>query len=122
MAIKVRGVKESVDRLNEIINDVCGRRATRAIQSSMIVGATQAALYTPIDASALLNSQFREIIVNGTLLTGRVGYTANYAHYVADPNITMKFRRATAKKDFLNKGFEETARLRAEIIRKELSL
>ncbi|WP_392559786.1 HK97 gp10 family phage protein [Orbus mooreae] len=122
MGVKVKGVKQSIDRLNEIINDVVNRKAVRAIQASIIIGGTQAALYTPIDTSTLINSQFREVIVNGTKYTGRVGYSADYAAYVADPNIKMKFRRSTAKKDFLNKGFEDTARIRDEVVRKEMSL
>jgi hypothetical protein len=38
----------------------------------MILGAARAALYTPIDTSALLNSQFREIVTDGAVITGRV--------------------------------------------------
>lgn len=87
-----------------------------------MIGAAQSAIYTPIDTSTLINSQFREVSVKNGLITGRVGYSANYAAYVADPDIYMKFRRATAKKDFLNKGFEDTARLRYEVIRKEMAL
>lgn len=122
MGVKVKGVKQSIDRLNEIINDVQGRKVVRAIQSSLIIGSTQASLYTPIDTSMLINSQFREISVKNGFITGRVGYSANYAAYVADPDIHMTFRRATAKKDFLNKGFEDTARIRAEVVRRELAL
>ena len=43
-------------------------------------------------------------------MTGRVGYSANYAFYVHDPAVNQKFRRATAKKEFLVKGFEDTER------------
>jgi hypothetical protein len=32
----------------------------------MLIGSAQAALYTPIDTSTLINSQFREITANGT--------------------------------------------------------
>lgn len=76
MGIKVRGVKQSKAGLNRIINDVKGRKVVRALQSAMIIGSSQAALYTPIDTSTLLNSQYRELINNGVRLTGRVGYTA----------------------------------------------
>ena len=92
------------------------------MQSALIIGGTQAALYTPIDTSTLINSQFREITVNGSRVTGRVGYTANYAVYVHDPNVPQNFRRATAKKEFLTKGFEETRRQIDAAIAKEMSL
>lgn len=58
MGIKVRGVKQSKAGLNRIINDVKGRKVVRALQSAMIIGSSQAALYTPIDTSMLLNSQY----------------------------------------------------------------
>ena len=94
----------------------------RAIQSAMLIGSAQAALYTPIDTSTLINSQFREIMANGTRVTGRVGYTASYAAYVHAPNIPQNFRRATARKEFLSKGFEDTKDATDMVIKKELSL
>lgn len=122
MGIKVRGVKQSKSGLNRIINDVKGRKVVRALQSAMIIGSSQAALYTPIDTSTLINSQFREITVNGNRVTGRVGYSANYAAYVHDPSVPQNFRRATARKEFLTKGFDDTRRQIDAVIKKELSL
>jgi hypothetical protein len=71
----------------------------------MILGGAQAALYTPIDTSTLINSQFREIDADGAI-TGRVGYSANYAVYVHDPN-GRRGSAAQPLKEFLTKGFEE---------------
>lgn len=122
MSIKVRGVKQSKANLNRIIDDIHGRKVVRAIQSALIIGGSQAALYTPIDTSTLLNSQFRDITVNGNRVTGRVGYSANYAVYVHDPNVPQTFRRATARKEFLTKGFEDTRRQIDAVIAKEMSL
>ncbi|AIR71477.1 hypothetical protein [Dickeya fangzhongdai] len=122
MGAKVRGIAQSKRGLERIINDIQGRKAVRAIQSAMLIGAAQAALYTPIDTSTLLNSQYRELTVRGTRLTGRVGYTANYAVYVHDPNVPQVFRRATAEKEFLTKGFNDTREQINEVMRKELSL
>lgn len=114
--------KQSKAGLNRIINDVRGRKVVRALQSAMIIGSSQAALYTPIDTSTLLNSQYRELINNGLRLTGRVGYTANYAVFVHDPNVPQTFRRATAQKEFLTKGFEDTRSQIDAVMRKELSV
>ncbi|RTN26294.1 HK97 gp10 family phage protein [Enterobacter quasimori] len=122
MSFKVRGVNQSKAGLNRIINDVKGRKVVRAIQSAMIIGSSQAALYTPIDTSTLLNSQYRELINNRVRLTGRVGYTANYAVFVHDPNVPQTFRRATAQKEFLTKGFEDTRSQIDAVMRKELSI
>lgn len=122
MGIKVKGISQAKKHLNTIVGDIQGRKVVRAMQSALIIGGTQAALYTPIDTSNLINSQFREITVNGNRVTGRVGYTANYAVYVHDPNVPQNFRRATAKKEFLTKGFEETRRQIDAAIAKEMSL
>ncbi|WP_392565810.1 hypothetical protein RHO15_09610 [Utexia brackfieldae] len=122
MGIKVKGVRASVNQLNKIIDDVQGRKAARAIQASMLIGAAQASIYTPIDTSTLINSQFREMVIKGSRITGRVGYTASYAAYVNDPKIKMNFRRATAEKEFLKKGFDDTADLRIQVIKKEMAL
>lgn len=122
MGVKVRGIREAKANLNRIIQDVQGRKVVRALQSAMIIGSSQAALYTPIDTSTLINSQFREITTNGTRVTGRVGYSANYAVWVHDPNVPQNFRRATARKEFLTKGFEDTRDQIDAVVKKELSL
>jgi hypothetical protein len=101
---------------------VQGRKVVRALQSAMLIGSAQAALYTPIDTSTLINSQFREITANGVRVTGRVGYTANYAVFVHDPEVKQTFRRASARKEFLTKGFEDTRSQIDAAVEKELSL
>ncbi|WP_421550092.1 HK97 gp10 family phage protein [Kluyvera intermedia] len=122
MAVKVRGIRQAKSNLNKLISDVQGRKVVRAIQSALIIGSSQAAIYTPIDTSTLLNSQFRELDVNGTKVTGRVGYSANYAIYVHDPNVPQTFRRATAQKEFLTKGFEDMKDAIDRAIKREMSL
>jgi hypothetical protein len=53
-------------------------------------------------------------------VTGRVGYTANYAVFVHDPEVKQNFRRATARKEFLTKGFEDTRSQIDAAVKKEL--
>lgn len=122
MGVKVKGVREAQANLDRLIGDIRGRKVIRAIQSALLIGGSQAALYTPIDTSTLLNSQYREISVNGSRVTGKVGYSANYAIYVHDPNIPQTFRRATAKKEFLTKGFEDAKAQIDRAIKKEMQL
>ncbi|MDT3606027.1 HK97 gp10 family phage protein [Cronobacter dublinensis] len=122
MAGKVLGIAQAKANLDALINDVQGRKVVRAVQSALLIGGAQAALYTPIDTSTLLNSQFREIDANGTKVTGRVGYSANYAVYVHDPNVPQTFRRATARKEFLTQGFEDTREQIDRVMKQELSL
>jgi len=122
MGVKVKGVRQAQQNLNRLVGDIQGRKVVRAMQSALIIGGSQAALYTPIDTSTLINSQFREITVNGNRVTGRVGYSANYAAYVHDPSVPQNFRRATARKELLTKGFDDTRRQIDAVIKKELSL
>ncbi|EKN6298148.1 HK97 gp10 family phage protein, partial [Yersinia enterocolitica] len=105
-----------------LINDIQGRKAVRAMTKALIIGASQAALYTPIDTSTLINSQFRDISANGTRLTGRVGYSANYAIYVHDPNVKQVFRRPMAEKEFLTKGFADSKQAIEKAIMEEMKL
>ncbi|HDL7930312.1 TPA: HK97 gp10 family phage protein [Yersinia enterocolitica] len=122
MGAKVKGIREAKANLDRLIGDIQGRKAVRAITKAIIIGASQAALYTPIDTSTLINSQFRDINVNGTRLTGRVGYSANYAMYVHDPNVKQVFRRATAEKEFLTKGFADSKQAIEKAIMEEMKL
>lgn len=122
MGAKVRGIRQAKANLDRIIKDVQGRKVVRALQSAMLIGSAQASLYTPIDTSTLINSQFREITANGVRVTGRVGYTANYAVFVHDPEVKQTFRRASAQKEFLTKGFEDTRSQIDAVVKKELML
>lgn len=122
MGVKVKGIRQAQQNLNRLVGDIQGRKAVRALQSALIIGSSQAAIYTAIDTSTLINSQYRELDVKGTRLTGRVGYSANYAVYVHDPNVPQTFRRATAQKEFLTKGVEDTRDLIDRTIKKEMSL
>ncbi|HDR2479817.1 TPA: HK97 gp10 family phage protein [Enterobacter ludwigii] len=122
MVARIRGIPQAKANLDKLINDINGRKVVRALQSAMIMGSSQAALYTPIDTSTLINSQYREIVINGSLVTGRVGYSANYAMLVHDPNVKQNFRRPTAQKEFLSKGFEDTRGQIDALVKKELSV
>lgn len=122
MGIKVKGISQAKKHLNDVINDVKGRKVIRALQSALIIGSSQATIYTPIDTSTLINSQYRELNVRGVRVTGRVGYTANYAVWVHDPDVKQTFRRATAEKEFLTKGFDDARDQIDAAVYKEMSV
>jgi hypothetical protein len=81
-------------------------RAAGVITQGLILGASEASVLTPIDTSVLLNSQYKDVQREGQKVRGRVGYTAEYALAVHDPENPQRFRRASAEKEFLKKGFE----------------
>ncbi len=82
------------------------QRAARGMTQALILGASEAGALTPIDTSNLINSQFRQVESQGDRLVGTVGYTAEYALAVHDQDNPQNFRRASAEKEFLRKGFE----------------
>lgn len=81
-------------------------KAARGMTQALILGASEASVLTPIDTSTLLNSQFRNVDKQDGKIVGTVGYTAAYAVPVHDPDNPQNFRRASAEKEFLRKGFE----------------
>lgn len=146
MGIKVRGIAKSASALNKLIDDIQTRKAPRALQSANLIIGAQAAIITPVDTSTLLNSQFREILVNGTLITGRIGYSANYALYVHNASgklkgqprahfgktragqefgggsLTGNYWDPNAEPHFLTKGGEQARDDVDRVIKKEMSL
>jgi hypothetical protein len=82
------------------------RKAAAGMSKALILGASEASVLTPIDTSTLLNSQYRKVEAEGSRIVGTVGYTADYALAVHDPDNHQTFRRASAEKEFLKRGFE----------------
>jgi len=140
MGIKVKGIDQVKRNLDALINDVQGRKAIRAIKSALFIIAPEAARITPRDTSTLVNSQFNEVMLNGTRITGRIGYSANYALFVhqAPGKYLGKSEPRPVKKgevpgsrgnmwdpygepQFLAKAVENTKAEVAAVIRKEIS-
>ena len=84
-------------------------KAFIAASKAMVLGASEAAALTPIDTSTLINSQFKDVQSEDGKVTATVGYTADHALAVHDPEHPQNFRRAGAEKEFLKKGFERAA-------------
>lgn len=122
MGAKVKGINQARDNLAKLVGHEISNKVMRALHRAMDIGGAQSAIYTPIDTKKLINSQFREITDNGTLITGRVGYSTNYAAYVHDPAVKQKFKRPTAKKEFLRLGFDENKTLIDKVVMEELKL
>ena len=99
--------RRMTNRLPQFLSAV-EKKAARGVTQALILGASEASVMTPVETSTLLKSQFRSVAKDGSKIVGTVGYTAEYAKYVHDPNIKQRFRRSTAEKEFLKKGFEES--------------
>jgi hypothetical protein len=93
------------------------QKAAGGMLQAVTLGASEASMLTPIATSTLLNSQYREVQKEGTRIVGRVGYTADYALPVHDPENPQNFRRATAEMEFLTMGFQRAEpRIRAALV------
>ncbi len=104
------------NKLPQFISKV-QEQAIRSVGSALVLGSSEASALTPIDTSTLLNSQTRDVSMDGAKVVGSVSYTAEYALPVHDPDNPQTFRRATAEKSFLTKGFEQAEpAIRAAII------
>lgn len=109
-----------VNRLPQFV-DERQRLAARAMVSVVVKVGSEASVMTPIgDTTNLLNSQYREVREDGGRIIGRIGYTADYALPVHDPDNPQNFRRATAEKEFLRKGGDNSAPEIAGIIARAL--
>lgn len=82
MPAKLRGIKEAIAKTSQIVDEITAVKIVRALKSATYIIRLESATMTPIATSTLINSQFESIEVNGTRVTGRVGYSANYAIYV----------------------------------------
>lgn len=95
-----------VNRLPQFVGRV-QVKAARGMTQALVLGASEASVLTPIgDTSNLLNSQYKHVDARAGRIVGTVGYTVEYALPVHDPDNPQNFRRASAEKEFLKKGFE----------------
>lgn len=132
MPAKLKGVREAIARTSQIVDEITAVKVVRALKSATYIIRTESASITPIETSTLINSQFDTIEVNGTRVTGKVGYSANYALYVhnASGKLAGKPRPSGkgvywgphAEPKFLTKAAEKTKGLVDKAIKAEMKL
>lgn len=84
MGIKVKGIDQTIAKLNRMIGDVKSVRIIRALYIASEQVLESAAVITPIDTSTLVNSRFIDFDTSGNRITAKVGFSASYAAYVHD--------------------------------------
>ena len=141
MGVKVKGVAKVASNINRIIDNIEGKRTVRAIYQALDYIGIESAAKVPVDTNTLLNSQFRDVVVRGTRITGRIGYSAKYAVYVHEakgihlgtrtPRPVKRGEKAGSRGNiwdrmgepkFLEKPAQESRSKVDDIIRKEMSL
>ena len=102
----VHGIQDAVRNTEAMVKAIATIRAERAVTVALSIGGAYATILTPIDTSNLVNSQFRRVNVNGNMITGHVGYTAQYAYWVHQASGKLKgkprahFGKTRAGKEF----------------------
>lgn len=61
-----------------------GGKTERALNKLMFAASAAAAEFTPVDTGNLINSRFVSVTNMGSFVDARVGYTAEYARWVAN--------------------------------------
>ena len=132
MPAKLKGINEAIARTSQIVDEITAVKVVRALKSATYIIRTESATLTPIETSTLINSQFDTIEVNGTRVTGKVGYSANYALYVHNasgklagkprPSGKGVFWGPHGEPKFLTKAAEKTKILVDKVIKSEMKL
>lgn len=84
MGIKVKGINETITKINRMIDDVQGVRIIRALYIVSEQVLESASVITPIDTSTLVNSRYIDFDTSGGHITAKVGFSAAYAAFVHD--------------------------------------
>ena len=72
----IKGVEKVRGRYQALIKEISGPRTLKVVNSIIATGAAYAKLYTPVDTSALINSQRKQVSEGGSgVVVGRVWYS-----------------------------------------------
>lgn len=106
----IKGVGRVRGNYSRLVKDVSGQKTVKVVTAIVSVGAGFAKMYTPVDTSALINSQLKTVDSYGGYVIGKVWYMQNYAVYLEDPDGTNPWtprKKKSAKPHFLKSGFED---------------
>lgn len=116
-----KSFKDANKKLNSI-----EKLAVSKVKRGVYVMATSIGAYakieTPVDTSNLINSQYIQTSSAGTQVIATIGYTANYAAPVHDPNVPMKFKKASAEKLFLTSQYSKHKKELDDQFRRDLKI
>lgn len=104
----LKGVSRVRGKYIALVNEISGPRTIRVVNAIVATGAAYAKLYTPVDTSALLNSQRKSVSQVGPVIVGRVWYTQEYALWLETRDGWTPRKKKSAKPHFLKSGFEDS--------------
>lgn len=106
----LKGVSRVRSNYGRVVKDVSETKTLKVVTAVVATGSAWAKLYTPVDTSALINSQIKAVESYGGYVVGKVWYMQNYAVYLEDPDGTNPWtprKKKSAKPHFLKSGFED---------------
>lgn len=115
----VRGIKQVKNNMRKLQAEIQGRRTEAAVYAVLSQGGAAAATMTPVDTGTLINSHFVDIKADGDKVTGRNGYSAEYAAAVHSapgvlkgqdrPGNRGQYWDPNGEPHFLTAGFDQIA-------------
>ncbi|MGL5565468.1 MAG: HK97 gp10 family phage protein [Plesiomonas sp.] len=103
----LKGVSQVRGRYQAVIKDIAETRTIKVVTAIVATGAAWAKLYTPVDTSALINSQRKSVSQSGSAIVGKVWYSQDYAVWLETKDTWKPRKKKTAKPHFLRSGFED---------------
>lgn len=103
----LKGVSQVRGRYQAVIKDIAETKTIKVVTAIVATGAAWAKLYTPVDTSALINSQRKSVSQSGGAIVGKVWYSQDYAVWLETKDTWKPRKKKTAKPHFLRSGFED---------------
>lgn len=103
----IKGVSAVRANYSRVINEVSGPKTVKVVAAIVSIGAGYAKLFTPLDTSALINSQRKSVSQSGGAIVGKVWYSQDYAVWLETKSNWTPRKKKTAKPHFLKSGFED---------------
>ena len=103
----LKGVSQVRGRYQAVIKDIAEAKTIKVVTAIVATGAAWAKLYTPVDTSALINSQRKSVSQSGGAIVGKVWYSQDYAVWLETKDTWKPIKKETAKPHFLRSGFED---------------
>lgn len=103
----LKGVSQVRGRYQAVIKDIAENKTRKVVTAIVATGAAWAKLYTPVDTSALINSQRKSVSQSGGAIVGKVWYSQDYAVWLETKDNWAPRKKKTAKPQFLRSGFED---------------
>lgn len=103
----LKGVSQVRGRYSATIKDIAENKTIKVVTAIVATGAAWAKLYTPVDTSALINSQRKSVSQSGGAIVGKVWYSQDYAVWLETKDTWKPIKKKTAKPHFLRSGFED---------------